>query len=210
MSDVARPAGSPPPVLGRWTFDVGSGLATYDEDLLAMYGVGLTNPGPPEEVQRRIHPDDLPAVQEATAGALARPGPVTARYRFRTGNRGERILVVAGDPVVRDGRIAAVAGFTIDVTEAAQHEVNAAVEASREHRAAIEQVKGALTATYALEDDVAFQLLRRASMEHNTKVADLAEAVMSRLRDPQDRFHQRRDLALLELVEQTAAALKRR
>lgn len=170
----------------------------------------LTNPGPPEEVQRRIHPEDLGAVREATAAALASPGPVTARYRFRTGTRGERIFVVAGDPVVQEGRVTGIAGFTIDVTEAARQDVNAAVAASREHRAAIEQVKGALVATYALEEDVAFQLVRRTSMEHNAKVADLAGAVMGRLRDPQDRFHRRRDLPLLQLVEQTAAALARR
>ncbi len=210
MNDAPRPApsaGDSLPVLGRWTFDLATGLATYDDDLVEMYDADLTVPGDPADLQRHIHPDDVDEVRRTTARVVEHPGPVTGRYRFRTRSRGERIFVVAGDPVRTDGVVTAVAGFTIDVTESARDEANAAVEASREHRAAIEQVKGALMAAYALDDGAAFQVLRRASMDHNAKLADLARAVVARLQEPADRFHRERDLAVLQLVEETAAGL---
>ena len=56
--------------------------------------------------------------------------------------------------------------------------------ASAEHRAAIEQAKGALMLTFGVEEDGAFELLRAYSSRHNIKLAEVAHRIVAGLCDP--------------------------
>jgi hypothetical protein len=76
----------------------------------------------------------------------------------------------------------AVSGYTTDVTEAVRqttsHDVQHAMQVISESRPAIEQAKGVLMMTYAIDADAAFALLRRYSQYENVKVRDIARSVV--------------------------------
>ena len=63
----------------------------------------------------QVHPEDLPEVEEQMAG-LAAGTPAELELRIETDD-GERWLWVSGQPVIEDGSVERVAGFTRDITE---------------------------------------------------------------------------------------------
>ena len=77
------------------------------------------------------------------------------------------------------GQVVDLTALRLSATRAA---ANHAVVQAAKHRAAIEQAKGIIMATYRIDADAAFELLRRHSQNTNTKVHDLA----AHLRQPSD------------------------
>ncbi len=78
-----------------------------------------------------------------------------------------------------------MAGQLIDLTElrvsASREAANQAVAASARRRAVIEQAKGALMLTYRMDADAAFAWLLRRSQTTNTKLHDVAAALVAQL-----------------------------
>jgi PAS domain S-box-containing protein len=68
----------------------------------------------------QIHPEDLPAVEEEMAGLAAGEG-AEMEFRIETDD-GERWLWVSGQPIVENGSVQRVVGFTRDITERKRRE----------------------------------------------------------------------------------------
>jgi len=105
--------------IGLWRFDLGTHRMHYDargQAILQRFmdadGVAL------EEVRSWIHPDDLPAVQEAFAQTLAHGGPIDTRTRYRHADGSWR-MVLTRRVLQRDerGQPQAIVGVGLDVTE---------------------------------------------------------------------------------------------
>jgi hypothetical protein len=96
-----------------------------------------------------------------------------------------RHVISVGEGIVLDGRVVAVHGYMVDVTDSLERQVHtdAWQEASRviEQRAVIERAKGALMVRYGLDADAAFELLRSWSSTRNEKLRDVAQHVVANL-----------------------------
>jgi hypothetical protein len=82
------------------------------------------------------------------------------------------------------GVVTAIQGFYIDVTESVRRDTAAvaqeAVQRSAETRATIEQAKGVLIGAYGIDAATAFDLLRWASQQTNTKLRLVAANLVDR------------------------------
>jgi len=68
-----------------------------------------------------VHPDDVPAVEEAMA-CLSAGTPVDMEYRVNPDADYDRWVWVQATPIVEDGEVVRIAGFTRDVTDRRRRE----------------------------------------------------------------------------------------
>ncbi len=132
------------------------------------------------------HPEDREQVAEAIARSLTEGHPFSSRHRFLDTAGGEhRVMLVADRILDATGTPVGTAGYYIDLTdtlaEAERETLDAVIPEVVENRAAIEQAKGVLMRMYDINADQAFKVLKWRSQETNTKLRDLAEALLNGL-----------------------------
>ena len=115
---------------------------------------------------------------------LDHPGPYSCVYSLVRSDGQVRRVIFVGKSEAVGGEVKRLTGFVVDITEPVRETARAAVAASAEHRAAIEQAKGALMLTFGVEEDGAFELLRAYSSRHNIKLAEVARRIVAGLCDP--------------------------
>lgn len=152
----------------------------WDDDVFRIHGF---EPGSVEPTTELIlaskHPDDRSRVQALLERITRTGGPFSISYRLIGGDDVERRVVLVGEGAVCDpDEVTTIDGYYIDLTDdfadEAEEYATAAVEASAENRAVIEQAKGALMLAYGLDADQAFAMLRWWSRNRNVKVRELA------------------------------------
>lgn len=121
--------------------------------------------------------------------APASPLFSTASFKVSESAVGTRIIDCAGDlhwiafvgDQLRDesGDIVGASGHFIDITDAVQGGVTAALSEFAKSRAVIEQAKGVLIAVYGVSADEAFDRLVGRSQEANVKVRDVASQFLA-------------------------------
>ena len=111
--------------IGHWRVDVRTGATTWSEAVYRLYGLDPAAGFPGVEVIRRLyHPDDRPRIGAAVSKFREMgDGPFSIDYRVVRPN-GEVRFVTARGAAKRErfGRIVAVFGVVIDVTEIKQVE----------------------------------------------------------------------------------------
>jgi diguanylate cyclase (GGDEF)-like protein len=116
--------------VGNWTLDLATKtLSSRSRETHALFGLDDENAFqvPVEEINRRIHPEDLPMVEIARDYCFRHPG--TAYYvQYRTVPRPGELRYVESQAEVQtdaDGRAVRMVGYLRDVTEAriAEHEI---------------------------------------------------------------------------------------
>jgi hypothetical protein len=95
-----------------------------------------------------------------------------------------RLVMFVGQSEAVAGTVKRLTGIVIDLTEHMREHAREAVAASAEHRASIEQAKGALMLCFGMDADAAFGLLRSYSNRYNIKLSALAERVVAGFADP--------------------------
>ena len=115
---------------------------------------------------------------------LEHPGPYSCVYRLVDPDERVRRVIFVGESEAVDGAVTRLSGFVVDITEPMRRSAREAVAASVEHRASIEQAKGALMLTFGIGEGPAFDLLRAYSSHHNRKLAEVAERIVTGLADP--------------------------
>ena len=112
--------------------------------------------------------------------------PFSTRHRIITVQGATRDVVVIGERLHNNvGELIGTQGFYIDVTPTAverQASITEAVAEIADHRAPIEQAKGALMYVYRIDADAAFDLLKWRSQETNTRVRSLADQLLADVR----------------------------
>ena len=104
--------------LGAWDWNVVSGVARWDDAVIALYGMEPdVREGSFEDYDATIHPDDLPIVQAALAAALDDGAPYDAEFRVVGADGAVRYLAERGS-VQRDeaGAPVGISGVTWDAT----------------------------------------------------------------------------------------------
>ena len=161
-----------------------SGTWGWSEELYSIYGFAPGDVVPTLELLlSHQHPDDRVAFEQQLRDTLEDGRALSLWHRIVDAHGTTRQVVTAGSAeLADDGSVTAVHGYTTDVTEAVRRttseDVQHAMEVISASRPTIEQAKGVLMMTYALDADAAFELLRRYSQRENIKVRDVARSVV--------------------------------
>jgi len=135
------------------------------------------------------HPADSDRVRRAIAAACDRGRPFALETRILDPARGQRSIVLLGEPFVDErGDVRGIEGVCADITasrpvetdadrsEALQAEITQ-MHAAMASRAVIEQAKGILMLLTGCREQVAFDLLAHMSSHTHRKVRDVAQAL---------------------------------
>ena len=171
---------------GAFRYDVAAGRWWWSDEVYRMHGF---EPGEVVPTTAMIMAHKLPEDRERYVGTLTRAarqgGSFASVHRIVDANGEERVLAAIGEAhLAVDGvTVTDISGHFADVTAAVRR--LGALEASRQiqeadrHRAVIEQAKGIVVAQTGLAPEKAFELLRKASMQVNTKLSDVAGWVVA-------------------------------
>lgn len=170
---------------GRFSYDVRSGNWEWDSEVYRIHGLvpGETEPTT-EHVLGAASPDDSARVRELLEKMIATTESFSVSYRVKVPGGAERLVLLVGERALCDEpeQVTVIEGYFVDLTadfaKEAEEAATAAVEASAERRAVIEQAKGALMLAYGFDEDAAFAMLAWWSRNRNVKVRDLATELM--------------------------------
>jgi two-component system sensor histidine kinase/response regulator len=118
--------------VGAWDWDIAAGVATWDETIVALYGMapGVLQ-GPWTSFDPNVHPDDLEALEAAIGSCLETGAPYEAEFRVVRAD-GAVAYVTERGRVTRDaaGRPERMSGVTWDTTrrKAAEESLHRAKE----------------------------------------------------------------------------------
>ncbi|MFC8597401.1 PAS and ANTAR domain-containing protein [Isoptericola sp. NPDC057191] len=142
-------------------------------------------------VLTHTHPDDRETVRETLSRAGRAGKPFSSVHRILTATERERTVTVVGRPrkATSDSDPLALVGYFVDLTSAVAERVResalADIRAAAETRGVIEQAKGVLAVLYDMGTDPAFELMRKASNDHNVAVRDLARQIVDLAHRPE-------------------------
>ena len=195
MPDPAEPAiaalaGSTTETVGTFRYDLDGDTWWWSPGVYRIHGFQPGQIVPSTALMTaHQHPDDRAGAARLLAAAVRAGQPFCSRHRILDARQRIRTVVTLGQGRCDgDGRISQIHGYLIDVTDSLRrdlsHATGQAVDNAVGTRAAIEQAKGALMITYGLDEDEAFDLLRRHSQHHNIKLRDIAATITDRSTDP--------------------------
>lgn len=203
---IRRFAGAQRDGIGRFVAKSASGQWSWSDAVFEIFGYPVGSVEPSWSlIISHVSEKDRAVVQAAYESAMARVGPFSWSHCIRVGDAWRSILVL-GETISIDGvdilkwtgqrgsqpsenrrRPAGLylEGYVIDLTvlrvRGARGAATEAVQRSAQHRAVIEQAKGALMLTFGLTADAAFALLAWHSKRSNRKVHAIAADLMFRV-----------------------------
>lgn len=182
--------GSIEPV-GRFRYDVLSETWWWSAGVYQIHGLDVGAVVPTADlILSYQHPDDRAGAERTLRHVISDGQAFCGRHRIIDTAGRTRTVVVVGEGVhnPESGEVMQVRGYFIDVTEPLMAELRKvshdAVQQSAQSRGVIEQAKGALMATYSIDEHEAFALLRFHSQNNNVKLRDLATYFVEKLTAP--------------------------
>lgn len=166
-------------------YDVAASRWLWSPGLRDLHGLGPDDVASTDIMLDRMvaeHRDEMTCRFEKH---LVTPGPYTCAYEMRGPDGHLHRIRYVGQAEAVDGRVTRLYGFVVDITDMLRENAADAVAGAVEHRAVIEQAKGALMLSFGIDDEAAFDLLRSYSSRSNTKLAVVAERIARGLSDPQ-------------------------
>lgn len=164
------------PVSQRWS---------WSRALRDLYGLGPHEVPTTELFLAKMVELDRQRLRGQFEDHLSTAGSFSCAFQMRSASGGLRQVRYVGQCESGGGEVKRVYGFLIDVTDAWRDHAARAVAGVVEHRAVIEQAKGALMLGFGIDDAAAFALLRGYSSRANVKLAVVAERIASGLPDPE-------------------------
>lgn len=168
----------------RFEYQVEGDRWSWSGGLHELHGVSDDQVPTTQLILRRMVEADRPVMLARFRDHLAHEGSYSCVYRMTDPQGQLRRVMFVGRSEAVDGTVKRLSGIVVDLTEPMREHAREAVAASAEHRAAIEQAKGALMVSFGMDADAAFGLLRTYSNNHNVKLAVLAERMVQRFADP--------------------------
>lgn len=174
---------------GPFVYNVVTGSWWWSDDLYRIHGFEPGDVVPTTQLLvAHKHPDDAAVATAIILNAFTCGEPFALWHRIIDARLRTRTVVSVGDGV-RDasGTLIEVRGYMVDVTGSKRgqtaRDIDEAVRRSAESRGTIEQAKGVIMATLAVDSDTAFAMLKRHSQNANVKLRDLAQALLTTLDD---------------------------
>jgi hypothetical protein len=158
---------------------------SWSQGLRDLYGLGPHEVPTTRLILDRIVEPERQSVGSQFEDHLATPGSFSCTFQMCDGRGCLRQVRYVGQSEEGGGEVKRVYGFIVDVTDVWRDYAAKAVAGAVEHRAVIEQAKGALMLSFGIDDATAFELLRGYSSRANVKLAVVAERIASGLSDPQ-------------------------
>jgi PAS domain S-box-containing protein len=106
--------------IGSWKWDLATRKVAWSDEMFHLFGIDRAEfDGDVERVvSMRVHPDDLPAVQQANAGVLQAGQPTPMQYRICLPDGTERVVWAEGRLACDEaGQAVALTGYVQDITE---------------------------------------------------------------------------------------------
>jgi hypothetical protein len=179
-----------PSVAARYRYDRRTSSWWWSPEMFAIQGLCPEAATPGTEVLlAHQHPEDRARTLAALSAACEEARAFSLEVRYVRPDGAHRAFVFVGEPTLdADGRVIAVDGLCLDITEARppgseservltlETEVEQ-LRAAMASRAAIEQAKGILMLLTSCSDQAAFDLLAHISSHTHRKVRDVAHAI---------------------------------
>lgn len=165
-------------------YEAESGRWAWSQGLRDLHGLVGGEEPTTEVILGRVVEDDRPVMLAKLRRPLNEPGPYSCVYRMMDTRGRMRRMILVGQSESAGGTVKRSTGFVVDITESFREGARAAVAASAEHRAAIEQAKGALMVTFGVDEDTSFDLLKAYSSQHNLKLSVVAQRIIAGISDP--------------------------
>lgn len=172
------------PLTGRFAYDLATGKWDWDDEVYRLHGLTPGTQKPTLElVLQTIHPGSRQRVADLLDQMGKTQQPFSCSYRLTGHDQIERLVFILGERApCDDDEPSLIEGYFVDLTDEIAPEIEEAtreaVHASAEHRATIEQAKGAIIMAYGVNDEAAFAMLRWWSRGKNIKVRDLAQRLV--------------------------------
>lgn len=176
--------------VGWFRYDLVTDSWTWSAGMFEIHGFAPGEIVPTSAVfTSHKHPDDRAHTDEVLAAVLATGEPFCCRHRIVDSRRRVRTVVSIGQGTLDEsGQVVEVHGYFVDISDAERRasdlEIRMAVEASAEHRADIEQAKGALMIVHGISAADAFAVLRWHSSHANLKLRDVARTLTAGMSAP--------------------------
>jgi PAS domain S-box-containing protein len=157
--------------IGIWDLDLSTNQVVWDDTTFAIFGVPKAVPLPPGEFARRVHPEDLPAVDAAKERAIQGKTRAAVEFRIiRPDGSVRHVSTVEGAVLDEHGNAVRLVGTAVDITE--RKEMEAQIEASKEQML----VSARLSALGMMAGGVAHEINNPLSIIH-ASAADLLRGV---------------------------------
>ena len=156
---------------------------SWSQQLRDLFGLSAGQEPTTELMLARLVEEDRPVLLARLEDLLGQPGAQSCVCQLEDRYGRRRRVVVVGQSRAVAGTMTQLTGFVVDITEPFRETARAAVAASAEHRATIEQAKGALMVTFGVDEDAAFELLRAYSSQHNIKLTVVAARIVAGVAD---------------------------
>ncbi|MCJ7813294.1 PAS domain S-box protein, partial [bacterium] len=105
--------------IGSWRWDFATNKVTWSKEMFHLFGIDEAefNGDVEHVVSMRVHPEDLPAVQQANVAALQDHKPTPLEYRILLPDGKERIVWAEGRMVSDESElVVALVGYVQDIT----------------------------------------------------------------------------------------------
>lgn len=165
---------------GHFSYTLASESWWWSDSVYSIHGFAPGEIVPTTDlILAHKHPEDAELAAGVISSVLESGERFSVWHRIIDAqNRVRRVLSVGGGVRDRAGELLHICGTMVDLTEPMRRDtardIDEAVRRSAESRAAIEQTKGAIMLACGVDEDTAFELLRRYSQQTNVKVRELA------------------------------------
>ena len=166
-------------------YDVPARRWTWSPGLRHLHGLAPGEPPTTQVMLDRMVLQDRNLMRRRFDEHLTTPGPFTCTYQMRDGDGHLRRIRYVGQSEDGGGTVKRIYGFVVDITEMLREHAAEAVAGAVQHRAQIEQAKGALMLSFAIDDEAAFDLLRGYSIRSNVKLSAVAERIVRGVSAPE-------------------------
>jgi hypothetical protein len=167
-----------------FSFDAVAGTWWWSPQLFALHGYAPGEVSPSTELLlTHKHPQDRSRTEGTLRGVLATGQPFCCRHRvIDTAGQVRHVLSIGEAVRGDDGKVVAVKGYFVDLTDGLGGVLAEAAWAAEQHRgeprAVIEQAKGLLVGAYWMPPEAAFELLVWSAERRNLQVRTLAEGLV--------------------------------
>jgi len=179
------------PLLGSFHYDIASDRWTWSDGMYRIHGMEPGDVVPTTAVLlSHKHPDDVQEYRRHLERVIRCGESFTFRHRILDLDGAVRSVITVGEGERSEaGEVTAITGYLLDMTDTIREDASTLArevfEQAQEHRANIDQAKGALMVAYGLTDEEAFAVLRWHSQHANLKLRDLAAEMMHRMSVPE-------------------------
>jgi hypothetical protein len=164
---------------GTFRADLAGNVWQWSDEVYALHGLEPGQIVPTTDaVLAHVHGDDRRGVEQALRAAGSH-GVVSTLHRLVGADGRERVVCLVGQAfAVGPGAEPQLVGHLADLTRPVERRAaalaDASIQASARHRADIEQAKAVVAVLLDLDDDLAFDVLRRRSNRTNVPLRLLA------------------------------------